>query len=240
MGGRGGFFKSFQYEKSGDYSPFEDMIYKGEEENFEKDEDTKLEHNGITKKLLDKNIHIKQSTDNFNSNVLIPNIDKVDKLSSKYLDTSRILKKNDKEFSVRADVLSNGTEACFRSYANSLSKMRIVLNRDNRLSTIDNIENRVKSNIEAKHWVKCDKENLVSHTITHEFGHYVQRVLMEREKHTKKGSRFFEEFENKVRQNPEQFGKLQHKYYEDHAQRVLNSIDNLQYKNLIPDLKLMI
>ena len=230
MGGRGGFFKSFEYDKSKSYSSFKEAIYSEEAENSKNDEDTKLEHDGLTKKLLDKNIHIKQSTDNFRKDVLMPNINKVNKLSNKYLDTSRVLKQNDKEFGVRADKLPNNTVACFRSYADSLSNMRIVLNKDIQFANKHTIESSVKQQIKENYWTKCDDENLASHSITHEFGHYVQRVLMEREKHTKKGSRFFKKFEEDTKTQPHKYNEIQSKYYEEHAQRALNSIDNLQYK----------
>ena len=68
MGGRGSFFKHGDYDKK-EKQTIEDVLSKEEEVNFINDVDTELEHEGYTKKLLKKNIHIKQSTDGFKKDV---------------------------------------------------------------------------------------------------------------------------------------------------------------------------
>ena len=233
MGGRGGYFSKYDSGmSSGNFDFLNDDFNDAENENFEEDKDTLKEYEGRTKILVNKNIHIKQSTDDIPEEIFVPNIDKINELTRKYLRTSKILKENNQELAVRADRLKDKTVAYFKSNPNDLTKMRIVLNQDIKFTTRKNLENIAQSSIDTGYWVNCDKEELVNQTITHEFGHYVQRVLMERDRNSYLGKKRYDEYQQKIKSAtaPEQVKKIVYDYYNDYARKYLSSIDNIQYK----------
>ena len=181
MGGRGSLYMNF-------YNPHDtgdDLDFISASAEF--DLDTEKEYNGKTAKLKEKHIHIKQSTDNLPEEIFKPNVNKIDHLSRKYLDTAELLKNTDKELAIRSAKMKQSTRACYLFNNTEFNDVEIILNNDIQKTNRKNLENSVQNVINTGHWVSVDKSELVNKSITHEFGHHVQRVLMELDKQTPDG-----------------------------------------------------
>lgn len=193
------------------------------------DKDTLKEYNGKTQKLKDKNIHIKESTDHLPEDVFIPNIRKIDSLTRKYLDTSDILENKQEQLSIRSDKLKSSTVACFISDSTNFSSLQIVLNKDLTFANRERVEKMTSEQIDSGYWSKSDKNELVNHTLTHEFGHYVQRILMEKEKETQNGkeryNQVMEEYTKAKTTKERQF--VLKTYSEDCATRYFKQIQRI-------------
>ena len=228
MGGRGSCYLNFNNSSnstSGDINLFD--IF----ENAEDDLDTLKEYNGKTEKLKEKNIHIKQSTDKMPEDMFIPNIKKIDHLTRKYIDTANILKTTQQEMAIRSDKLNNSTIACFVSSPQDFSVLQIVLNKDLKFNNKHRVEKETKEQIESGYWIQSDKNELVNHTITHEFGHYVQRVLLEQEHNTQDGREKFENLKQKLKKcKLSETKHLIREYSENFATKVFKDIQRIHRK----------
>lgn len=229
MGGRGSCYLNFNNSNN---STAGDVDITSILENTNEDKDTLKEYNGKTEKLKNKNIHIKESTDNLPEDVFIPNIKKIDHLTRKYVETSNILKAKNQEMAVRSDRLATYTEACFISSGTDFSSLQIVLNKDLKHSNRKRVEENTQSQIDSGYWMKSDKDQLVNQTITHEFGHYVQRVLMEKDKQTKNGNKEYSDFINNIKNctTPKQVSKLVRTYSEYKATKYFKQIQRIHRK----------
>lgn len=199
MGGRGSCYLNFydsSKSTSGDVDLFDIM------EGMKEDKDTNKEYNGKTKKLKQKNIHIKESTDKIPEEIFVPNVYKIDSLTRKYSDTAKLLGKEEKELAIRADKMPSNFAALFLHAGAKFDDLQIVLNQDLKFSNRYLIEKRSETLIDNGEWIKCDKEEYINQTITHEFGHYVQKVLMQKELNTKKGREKYEQFKNELKKVP--------------------------------------
>lgn len=229
MGGRGSAFVNYysvNLPSSVDRQLLFDIL-----ESTEEDKDTKLEHKGYTKILQDKNIHIKQSTDKISEEIIIPNAVKVDELSNKYKSTKE-LKNNNEQLRIRSAVLSAGTEAEFVSNATEFKNLQLVYNQDAKYYNKERLENNVQKQIDIGHWVKSDKDQLINHTVTHEYGHYIQRVLMEKDAQTKEGKESKEKLKQdlKLAKSNKSAYMLVQKYSEDSATKYIKSIQRIARK----------
>lgn len=194
MGGRGSLYTTYSNANAGG-SDLPNLFFE-EEEN-----DTEKEYNGKTEKLKGKNIHIKESTDDLPEDIFIPNINKIDSLSRKYLKTQQILKDTEQQISIKSRNLDNNAVACFSFLPDEFTNMSIQLDK----RTFKNAKNRqsyekdVAEQIRQGHWLKTDAKEYVNSTISHEYGHYVQRVLMELDRQTPEGKKIYEDFKNSYR-----------------------------------------
>lgn len=229
MGGRGSAFISYKnYESS---SGVDEQIMAKIMATMDEDKDTELEHNGYTKKLIDKNIHIKQSTDKISEEIIVPNAEKINQLTNKYSYTEKALHKKDEELRVRAAEMPANTEAMFVSNAIDFTNLQLVYNGDIKYSTKERMERNTQEQINMGYWVKSDKEQLINHTVTHEFGHYVQRVLMEKDQKTKAGQAQYERLIEELKStNKEKRKTIVRKYSEDYAIKYFNSIQRIARK----------
>lgn len=228
MGGRGSCYLNFS--NSSNSSAGIDLLSLSA--NLLDDEDTKKEYNGKTEKLKNKNIHIKESTDKLPEDVFIPNIRKVDQLTRKYLDSTEILKTTQNELAVRSDKLKSNTMACFVSNTNNLNSLQLVLNKDLKFSNKDRVEQNTKEMIDSGFWAKCDKKEFVNHTITHEFGHYVQRLLLHEHQKTVNGKEEYNNYLTKLVKCRTQTEKenLANKYAEEFATKCFKDIQRIHRK----------
>lgn len=229
MGGRGSVFVNYynvEQSSSVDRQLLLDIM-----DTMDEDVDTKLEHKGYTKILKDKNIHIKQSTDKISEEIIVPNAVKVDELSNKYKST-KVLKENNEQLRIRSAILSAGTEAEFVSNSTDFKNLQLVYNQDARYYNKERLENNVQKQIDIGYWVKSDKEQLINHTVTHEYGHYIQRVLMEKDAKTPEGK---ETLDNLIKnltknKNTKKRNMLVQKYSEDNATKYIKSIQRIARK----------
>lgn len=231
MGGRGSAFLNNYNADS--FSGVDDQILADIMKTMEKDEDTKLEHKGYTKKLIDKNIHIKQSTDDFNEEILIPNAQKIQSLAEKYKYTEKALRKTDQELRIRAAPMKDNTEAMFVSNSSNFTNLQLIYNKDARYYNKERLENNVSKQIRMGYWVDSDKDQLVNHTITHEYGHYVQRVLMLKDSQTKDGKEKYTNLMSEISKtrSSDKIHSLVNKYSEDYATKYFKSIQRIARKN---------
>ena len=225
MGGRGSCYLNYN-NPNNDEALLNDIF-----NNAENDEDTLKEHNGKTQKLKDKNIHIKESTDHIEEEVLMPNINKVDSLTRKYIETSNILDKKQTELAIRSDVLKGNAVACFIGSAD-FSSLQIILKKDLSFANRERAEAISQNEIDTGFWSKSDKNEIINHSITHEFGHYVQRVLMEKDKQTKEGkekyAQVMEEYYNAKSYAERE--KILKTYSEDYATKFFKEIQRIHRK----------
>ena len=229
MGGRGSCYLNFydiSKSTSGDIDLFDIL------EGAEEDKDTEKEYNGKTEKLKQKNIHIKESTDKIPEEIFLPNVYKIDSLTRKYTDTTKILGKNEKELAIRSGKMPSNYVAAFFHDGTKFDNLQIVFNKDLTFSNKSRTEEAVKTQIENGNWIKCDKDEYINQTITHEFGHYVQKVLMQIELNTKIGREKYKQFKNEFKKatNKEKEA-LVRKYSEDYAQKYFKSIQRIHRKN---------
>lgn len=228
MGGRGSCYLNFydsSKSTSGDVDLFDIM------EGMEEDKDTNKEYNGKTEKLKQKNIHIKESTDKIPEEIFVPNVYKIDSLTRKYSDTAKLLGKEEKELAIRADKMPSNFAALFLHAGAKFDDLQIVLNQDLKFSNRYLIEKRSETLIDNGEWIKCDKEEYINQTITHEFGHYVQKVLMQKELNTKKGREKYEQFKNELKKVPlSEQRNLARQYSEDYAEKYFKSIQRIHRK----------
>ena len=231
MGGRGAAFLN-NYNADSD-SGIEQQILADIMATMDEDEDTKLEHQGHTKKLLNKNIHIKQSTDKISEEIIIPNAEKIQDLTQKYKFTEKALHDTSEELRIRAAVMQSNTEAMFVSNGTAFTNLQLVYNQDAQYYNKERLEKNVQKQIDSGHWVNSDKEQLVNHTITHEYGHYVQRVLMLKDSKTKDGKERYQELVNDlvISKNKSQRQQIVNKFSEDYATKYFKSIQRIARKN---------
>lgn len=230
MGGRGSAYISYKNSKSTsgvDIGLMVDII-----DTMEDDPDTKLPHKGYTQKLKDKHIHIKKSTDNIDEAIIVPNAHKVQELTNKYTKTTKTLQKNDEQLRIRSNKLSNNVAAAFISSPVEFKNLQVVYNQDIQFMNKERLERQAKNEINSGFWTKSD--DLVNHTITHEYGHYIQRILMERdisqhnEDKARKQKLLSDIDQSKSRSKTQ---KLIQEYSEEYATKYIKSIQRVCRKN---------
>lgn len=233
MGGRGSAFVNYYNES--DSSGVDLAILGDIMDSMDSDEDTKLPHSGYTDLLKQKNVHIKESTDNISEKIIVPNATKIHNLINEYTKTSKELKRSDEELRVRADKMPSNTEAMFVHSPVEFNDLQMVYNADAKYLTRERLERNTQEQIDHQYWTKSDNDELVNHTITHEYGHFVQRVLMEREIRTDKTAkarheRLLEDLE-KANGNNGKIQRLLQSYSEECATRYIKGVQRVCRKN---------
>lgn len=231
MGGRGSAFLNNYNTDS--FSGADQQILADIMITMEEDEDTKLNHEGFTKILKDKNIHIKQSTDNISEEILIPNAQKIQSLTEKYKYSEKALHKTNEELRIRSAIMPSNTEAMFVSNGTQFTNLQLVYNKDAKYYNKDRLEKNVQNEIDTGFWVKSDKDQLVNHTVTHEYGHYIQKVLMYKDSQTKEGKEKYNKLINDLKNTKNNKNKIKYvqQYSEDYATKYYKSIQRIARKN---------
>lgn len=192
MGGRGSCYLNFHDSSASSGADlFMDLG------GLDEDKDTTKPYNGVTKELVDVKIHIKESTDKINEDIFVPNVNKFNSLAKKYTNATAPLKESDEQLRIRATKMPSQVQAVFSTNAAEMKDLQIAFNKDLTIATKESLESNVQEQIDSKFWTSSDKEELINHTPTHEFGHFVQRILMENERNTPEGQQRFDEFFNK-------------------------------------------
>lgn len=233
MGGRGSAFVN--YYNSSDSSGVDLAILDDIIDNMDSDEDTKLPHSGYTDLLKRKNVHIKESTDKISEKIIVPNATKIHNLINEYTKTSKELKRSDEELRVRADKMQGNVEAMFVHSPVEFNNLQMVYNSDAKYLTRERLEKNTQEQIDQQYWTKSDKDELVNHTITHEYGHFVQRVLMEREVRSDKNAKArYEKLLTDINVNRGKKNKIQklvQVYDEECATRYIKAVQRVCRKN---------
>lgn len=224
MGGRGSCYLNFNNPKDSSGADFDFDVGNPEDE-----EDTKKEYNGKTEKLLNKNIHIKESTDKIPEDIFVSNIVKIDSLSRKYKTSTDILQDTQQNLSIRSSKMTANVQACFSSESTKFSRLQIVFNKDLTLASKSAVENNVQKQIDNGFWTKSDKKELINHTPTHEYGHYIQKVLMEQDSKTEDGRKLKEEYLKKYENSKNKRLVIQ-EYSENYATKYFKAIQRINRK----------
>lgn len=224
MGGRGSCYLNF----------FNTNREVGVENNFNyaEDEDTKKEYNGKTKKLRNKDIHIKKSTDDLLEEVFIPNIKKIDSLSRKYPISIEMLDSTDNKLNIHSTRLEDGAVACFSSGVYEFGTQKIIFNSNLKKRNKSDIQEMTKRNIKSHNWMPVDNKEMINYAITHEYGHYIQRILKEQYIMTPEGRALREEYVNKtlMAKNKAERTNLANEFEEKFATRCFKQIQRIHRK----------
>lgn len=233
MGGRSSAYIS--YENPSGSSGVDLGIMSDISDSIDDDKDTKLPHSGWTQKLKDKNIHIKESTDKISEQILVPNAMKIHELSQKYGKSTKELKEQKQELRVRSHTMEGSVEAMFSSSPTNFENLQIVYNSDIRYMTKERLETQTQNQIASNFWTHSDKDELVNHTISHEYGHFIQRVLMERDirsnKQDKERREKLLDDLGKTSKSKSKSYKIIQEYAEEYATKYIKAVQRVCRKN---------
>lgn len=232
MGGRGSAFIS--YENSNGSSGIDLNIIDNILDSIDEDKDTKLPHDGYTDKLKSNNIHIKESTDKISEDILVPNATKIYDMSQKYKKPTKELKNQQQELRVRSHKLNDSVNAMFSSSPTNFENLQIIYNHDIKYMTKERLEKNTQKQIESNYWTRSDKDELVNHTISHEYGHFIQRVLMERDiQKNKQDKERREKLLNDIKsaKTNKKIKDIMQEYAEEYATKYIKSVQRVCRKN---------
>mgnify|MGYP001033522863 FL=1 len=166
MGGRGSSFRQIIAESTrnknlnlGDY--------------FKDKETTK--QNKLTKSLKNYNIMVCESTDTMNEQLLNSNLQQVEKLSKKY--SGLLSKEPEHELHIRNYPMSDNTIACYARIDPDLTQSQICYNKK-LVKDVEDMNTKIKHQIQVG--FSASAENKTDYVITHEFGHYLERNIIEK------------------------------------------------------------
>lgn len=129
--------------------------------------------------LSDENIILCESTDNFKVENIEPIIHKIKKINDKYKEIAKNLSAT-YPLEIRAGKFTGRTVACFSAKICNKEDMTIFLNANLSKKSKKDIEEETKYNIQAKHWSPCDDNELINHTLAHEYGHFLEKLLFDK------------------------------------------------------------
>ena len=147
--------------------------------------------------LPNKNFVVMASTDKIPEEILMPNLKKIEKMLNKNPKFYNYL--NKEKVYIRTETISDSRiSACFSV---DEVKKQIIFNSNLARKNRESVENVAREQIKANWWTKSDKDELINHVTVHEFGHYVQRILID--KQAKKDGKEFADrsYELKQREN---------------------------------------
>lgn len=174
MGGRGSSFKTNNITgiKFSNNGKFEPLI------NVENDSISERKNDFIDF-LQDDNINICISTDNFKSENINPNIRKVYEMTGKFSGISKGLRNS--QLDIRGAKFSGSAVACFSYNPRNKDNMTIFINSNLEKLSREEVEKKTKVQVENKSWAPCDKDELINQDIAHEYGHFVQKLIFEKQ-----------------------------------------------------------
>lgn len=142
------------------------------------DNDTISERNHyLVDELQEKHHILCQSTDNFGYDVMTANLAKINATLDKYPQIKASLKNH--ELNIRgAEFDKTNTVACFSYTPGKDDGMTIFLGKNAYDRSKKEIESITENQVSSKKWSQCDDENLINHTIMHEYGHFVETQII--------------------------------------------------------------
>lgn len=129
--------------------------------------------------LQDKRINVCISTDNFNSENINPNIKKVYEITKRFNGISKGLRNS--QLDIRGAKFSGPTVACFSYNPRNKDDMTIFLSSKLEKLSRGEIENDTKIQVDNKFWAPSDKEEFINKSVAHEYGHFVQKLIFEKQ-----------------------------------------------------------
>jgi len=142
-------------------------------------EDTISERNNDNIDILQEdNITICRSTDNFSHENINPNFLKIREINNKFFGITKNLKHSNLD--IRGAKFEDDTVACFSHNLTDKENMTIFLSSDLSSRTKKDLETETKYLVKNKDWSPCDNNELINHTLAHEYGHFIQKLLIEK------------------------------------------------------------
>lgn len=150
---------------------------KGMTDTFDQDSITKKDTK-IFKTLEKKNFVVMKSTDRIPEEIFIPNMQKVNSILQENPKLYEAL--GNKKIYIRSEKFSDPhTLACFDD--NNPEKTQLIYNKSIIKQNRQQVEAVASSQIKQKFWTPSDKNELVNHVAVHELGHFVQRILIDKQ-----------------------------------------------------------
>lgn len=127
-----------------------------------------------------KNTWVMSTTDVINRPVMNKQSDFIKTLASDYSGSIQLLDESN-NLHIRALTLkSSSTYAAFVFPRSDYKKMQICFNLKKINQPEDVLKNNTKTQIDSGYWSYSDDNNLVNHTVAHEYGHFVERTIIEK------------------------------------------------------------
>ena len=145
-------------------------------DNFANDKPTKKQTR-LVKKLLKKNIVVMESTDNIPDIIQNNNLSTINMLAKKYPGAIKELTKQD-AFYVRADKMDPFSQAYSAMNPLTFEAKRIVYNDQLKKTNLKAIALQADKQMSTGFWQKVDKKNYTKYITTHEFGHFIQDMII--------------------------------------------------------------
>lgn len=144
------------------------------------------EHDVITEinnpyidELQEGNHNICCSTNGFNYDIMNNNFKKIYDIVRKYPQISKNL--DDAELNIRGATFSDkNTQACFSYNVLNKDNMTIFLGKDVYTKNKQLIEKDAKYNQDIRFWSKSDDKDLVNKVIAHEYGHFIEKLIIDK------------------------------------------------------------
>lgn len=156
--------------------------------------DTPIQVN-VLKSLEDKNVTISSSLDSLDHALIMKNLAHLNSLLDRYPKVARTIKDNDLTIDSR-----EWNRDVYGALTPSISTPRMTLCLSARYyAHPDDLSRGVARNTANGTWTPCAKENRAVFSLTHEFGHVVQNVLMWEHINANKANRM--EYEDAVKQD---------------------------------------
>lgn len=124
---------------------------------------------------------VMSSTDNIRRDVMNEQSDFLKQISNKYKGSTSLLDKNN-NLRIRSMKYSKGsrTYAAFVYPRDDYENMQICFNERYINKTKKELTEKTKEQIDRGFWSKSDAKNIVNHTVAHEYGHFIERTLLEK------------------------------------------------------------
>ena len=143
------------------------------------DQDSKTEKTTkIFKTLENKNFIVMKSTDNIPDEIFLPNMNKLNKILEENPELYNFL--GQKKIYIRSEKFSDPhTLACFDD--ENPKKTQFIYNQSILKQNREKVEKLTNDQIKQGYWTPSDKNELVNHIAVHELGHFVQRILIDKQ-----------------------------------------------------------
>lgn len=145
---------------------------------IDNDKDSISERNNwLIDELQNKNHIICCSTDKFNNMIVNENYKKLIEITNKFPSITQYLKS--KELLIRgAKFDKSNVAACFSYKPGETDNMQIFLGEKVNTGDKQLLEDNLKQTVKNQFWSQSDDNQLLNHTIVHEYGHFIQTLII--------------------------------------------------------------
>lgn len=179
------------------------------------------DYNSAKKVLESRNVIFDSSLKNIDEKCLVCNAERLDYLINKFSAAQKYI--NENKFTFKAKNMKS-IGSC--SYNYSGSSQTISLGINHYLSAESYIEQQ-KRRIESGFKMSVAEENLLNYTINHEFGHFIENIII----HNMKESKGFAKVYQKASKanSSEKFKKIINKWYDKRAYEIEKEIAKIAH-----------